>query len=99
MSPQCERHGTGLTTKSKLMVFKPFLRRKSRQGHCLGLATCPDLVQQSASHWHYTEVGNGTAFKIYFPRIDEPFGLRPNLSNAALPSWNGNLAGLEDEAS
>jgi len=94
--------GTGMTDEVKAHVFEPFFTTKLLgKGTGLGLATCQTIVQQSGGHIGiYTEVGNGTAFKIYFPRIDEPLDYDTQFIKAgALPRGTETLLVVEDEPS
>ena len=80
--------GVGMTDDIKARVFEAFFTTKPKgKGTGLGLATCQTIVQQSGGYISLeSEVGRGTTFKVYFPRVDLP------LDVAARPVQSGPLA-------
>ena len=94
--------GTGMSEEVQARLFEAFFTTKPKgKGTGLGLATCHNIVQQSGGHIGvYSELGKGTTFKIYFPRVDQALDeVSTAVQTGPLPRGTETLLVVEDEPS
>lgn len=91
--------GAGMPPEVQQRMFEPFFTTKRPgDGTGLGLATVFGIVKQSGGHvWVYSEIGNGSTFKVYLPRVTE--AVEPIVPRAPTTNLRGSetILLVEDE--
>lgn len=91
--------GVGMSAETQTHLFEPFFTTKGvGQGTGLGLATCYGIVHQSEGFITVdSELGQGSTFRIYLPRVDEVVTVDETIAPAELGSGHETIMVVEDE--
>jgi PAS domain S-box-containing protein len=91
--------GTGMSKEIQEHIFDPFFTTKEvSKGTGLGLATVYGIVKQSGGYvWFDSEVGQGTCFTIYLPRVKGTVASEMSAKSEKGPRGRETLLVTEDE--
>jgi CheY-like chemotaxis protein len=91
--------GYGMDSDTLNRIFEPFYTTKEKgKGTGLGLSTVYGIVKQSAGNiWVYSELGRGSSFKVYLPRIQGPAMVMPITSAPTSIRGTETILLVEDE--
>ena len=93
--------GVGMSEEIQKRIFEPFFTTKEKgKGTGLGLSTSYGIVKQSGGILNvYSEIGRGTSFKIYLPRVHaEPGSLFGPSKSSTMSRGTEMVLVVEDDA-
>jgi two-component system, cell cycle sensor histidine kinase and response regulator CckA len=91
--------GMGMDATTQARIFEPFFTTKEAgRGTGLGLSTVYGIIEQSGGAIRvYSEIGQGTTFKIYLPRVEEAQMPEQAIKNTETPKGAETILLIEDE--
>ncbi|TEU09258.1 MAG: PAS domain S-box protein, partial [Anaerolineales bacterium] len=92
--------GQGMPPEVQERIFEPFFTTKAKgKGTGLGLSTVYGIAKQHGGHIDFhSELGQGTTFEIYLPRVDTPLAARGPVEQAEAPRGGGEpILVVEDD--
>ena len=91
--------GTGMDEQTQKRMFEPFFTTKPKgSGIGLGLSTVYSILKQTGGYVSaYSELGKGTAFTVYLPRVDEAASEKSPAAPVAQERGTETVLLVEDE--
>ena len=92
--------GTGMDPQTQARIFEPFFTTKPKGvGTGLGLATVYSIVNQSGGHIRaYSELGVGSTFTVYLPRVNGELAYPPEFAGADATDGTETILLVEDQS-
>jgi PAS domain S-box-containing protein len=93
--------GVGMDAETRDRIFEPFFTTKGQgKGTGLGLATIYGIVRQAGGHiWLYSEPGQGSVFRLFFPAVSEAVTLEDRPQATTETTGTGTILLVEDDPS
>ena len=94
--------GAGMDMETQSRIFEPFFTTKEKgKGTGLGLSTVYGIVKQTGGFiFAHSEIGQGTTFRIYLPRVEDAADhTSPVKNTAAAAGGSETVLLVEDEES
>jgi two-component system, cell cycle sensor histidine kinase and response regulator CckA len=90
--------GTGMDAATQARIFEPFFTTKAQgKGTGLGLSTVFGIVRQCGGSISLdSQLGDGTVFKVYFPRVDAPPSQPRTVKPTSAPRGSETVLLVED---
>ncbi|MCA9664368.1 MAG: PAS domain S-box protein [Myxococcales bacterium] len=91
--------GDGMSAQTQARLFEPFFTTKELgRGTGLGLSTVYGIVEQSGGSIEVdSELGRGTSFKVYFPRVDAELAPKTGPGRRGYADGSETVLVVEDE--
>jgi PAS domain S-box-containing protein len=94
--------GCGMDKETQSRIFEPFFTTKEKgKGTGLGLSTVYGIIKQSGGYiFAHSEIGQGTTFRLFLPRVEEPADCKNAVKHARQGTQGSETVLLvEDEES